>query len=84
MRTLDNCALTVINVLFSGHPRHTILSGFVQNFGEIIPTSLPELPIQLRDLRNNEEYLKAWSIASRTKPKNSPYIPSKGLYTLKL
>ena len=27
--------------------------GFERNFGEILPTSLPELPVQLKDLRNN-------------------------------
>ena len=32
--------------------------GFGQNLGEILPTSLPELPIQLRDLRNNQKSLK--------------------------
>ena len=29
--------------------------GFGRNLGEILPTSLPELPIQLRDLRNNQK-----------------------------
>ena len=32
--------------------------GFGRNLGEIIPTSLPELPIQLRDLGNNQKSLK--------------------------
>ena len=27
--------------------------GFGRNLGEILPTSFPELPIQLRELRNN-------------------------------
>ena len=32
--------------------------GFGRNLGEILPTSLPELPIQLRDLRNSQKLWK--------------------------
>ena len=31
--------------------------GFARNMGEILPTSLPELPVQLRDLRINQNSL---------------------------
>ena len=32
--------------------------GFGRNLGKILPASLPELPIQLRDLRSNQKSLK--------------------------
>ena len=32
--------------------------GFGRNFGETLRTSLPELPMQLRDLRNNQKFSK--------------------------
>ena len=32
--------------------------GYGRNLGEILPTSLPKLPIQPRDLRNNQKSLK--------------------------
>ena len=32
--------------------------GFGRDLGAILPTSLPELPIQLRDLRNNQKSSK--------------------------
>ena len=32
--------------------------GFGRNLGEIIPTSLTELPIQLKDLRNDQKSFK--------------------------
>ena len=31
--------------------------GLRQNIADILPTSLPELPIQLRDIRNNQKSL---------------------------
>ena len=34
--------------------------GFGGNLGEILPASLPEIPIQLRDLRNNKNMLKPY------------------------
>ena len=36
--------------------------GFGRNLGEILPTSFPELPLQLRDLRNNQISLKVYYI----------------------
>ena len=37
---------------------------FRQNMSGIIPTSLPEIPIQLRDLRDNQKYVKTYFILS--------------------
>ena len=34
------------------------LGGFGRYLGKILPTSHPELPLQLRDLRNNQNSLK--------------------------
>ena len=34
------------------------LDGFGRNLGEPLPTNLPELPIELRDLRNNQQSSK--------------------------
>ena len=41
--------------------------GFGRNLEEILPTSLPELPIQLRDFRNNKKSLKLNFLISHQK-----------------
>ena len=46
------------------------LGGFGWNLGENLPTSLPELPVQLRDLRHNQKCLKTYFCMSLTKNKN--------------
>ena len=49
--------------------------GFGRNLEEILPTSLTELPIQLRDLRNNLKSAKAFFIVSIHNKQQSMYIP---------
>ena len=39
--------------------------GFRRNLGEILPTSLPELPIRLRDLRNNQKSFKTYILQNK-------------------
>ena len=54
--------------------------GFGQNLGGILPTSLPELPIQLRDLRNNQKSLKTNFVIFYNNSTTSivfPYMPLK-------
>ena len=43
--------------------------------GEILPTSLPELPIQLRDLRNNQKTAKPNVLFSKQFEKTPPILP---------
>ena len=40
---------------------------FGRNLGEILPTSLPELPIQLRDLRNSQKSLNTYCLRKTNK-----------------
>ena len=46
-----------------------------QNLGEILPTSLPKLPTQLRDLRNNQKSSKIYFLNSIKK------LQKKSLYS---
>ena len=46
--------------------------------GEILPTSPPELPIQLRGLRNNQKALKTYFYVLEQHPKLILVFPSKG------
>ena len=49
--------------------------GFGRHLGEILPTSLPELTVQLRDLRNNQKALKTYFLETITNQHNPFYIP---------
>ena len=48
--------------------------GFGQNLVDNLPASLPELPIQHRDLRNSQKSLKICILIVRANQKQIPYI----------
>ena len=50
------------------------LGGFGRNLEEIIPTILPELPTQLRDLRTNKTCLRVYCFETITNKKTIHYI----------
>ena len=51
--------------------------GFGRSLGEILPSTLSELPKQLRDLRNNQKSLKPYFSCSKTTPNTPSIFPYK-------